>query len=385
MTIIFCFTRIFRNSHRKIFSLDTLVERGYNVVLLDLGGFFGREISSCDDEFMLSLRTKLSTSAEVKSFVNQLNKKPVIFVSNDVYLTSETEVFKLLVRKQDKLLAFKVKIIPCQHQPYRGSKLLAERFLKSLSFLPLHLLKPFYLKSHSYFAPDYFLCSTRFNLPLKTNLIVKRKNIFILHSDDVNRILKKNDVSYGDRKVGVFLDQVLPLAYKGKVPDSYFDEYYEKISATLLRYKEKLNLDKIIIAEHPEAGFYKSRLKDKYEHFERYVGETHRLIRNATYVFGHFSASIGFAVFFKKPIILLVDNQLMGIKKIAQCVNTYVDHLKVPRVNMDQHNLSNLLPDSTVHNKAYDQYVERFMKDSSIQKDSYLYAIEKIKEDLNQI
>ena len=382
MTIIFCFTRIFRNSHRRIFSLDTLVERGYNVILLDLGRFFGREISSCDDEFMLKLRTRLSNPAEVENFVKQLGEKPVIYVSNDVYLTSETEVFKLLIRKQDRLLAFKTKIIPYQHQVYTGSKLLIENFLTSLSHLPLSFLRPIYLKSHRYCAPDYFLCSTEYNLPLKARLVVKKKNIFIVHSDDVNRIIEQEDISYDGERVGVFLDQVLPLAYHGKVPDSYFDEYYEKISTTLLQYKKKLNLDRIIIAEHPEAGFHQARLKDKYNHFDRFRGETHRLIKNATFVFGHFSTSIGFAAYFKKPVVLLVDDQLLAIKRIASCVKMYADHLKVPYVNIDNVKSPSDLPDSTVDVEAYKKYVERFMKDSDIQDDSYLYSLRKIEQDL---
>ena len=384
MTIIFCFTRIFRNSHRKIFSLDTLVERGYNVVLLDLGGFFGREISSCDDEFMLSLRTRLSNRAEVENFVSQLEDNPAIYVSNDVYLTSEIEVFKLLIRKQDKLLAFKTKIIPYQHQVYTGKKLLIENFLNSLSHLPLHFLKPVYLKSHDYCVPDYFLCSTEYNLPLKARLVVRKKNIFIVHSDDVNRILEQEDISYDGERVGVFLDQVLPLAYEGKVPDSYFDEYYEKISAVLLQYKSKLDLDRIIVAEHPEAGFHQARLKNKYEHFERFRGETHRLIKNAAYVFGHFSTSIGLAAYFKKPVVLLVDDQLMAIKRIASCVRMYADHLRVPYVNIDTVESPVDLPNSTVDSEAYAQYVKRFMKDSNIQQDSYLYSIERIQEDLKK-
>ena len=145
------------------------------------------------------------------------------------------------------------------------------------------------------------MCATNFYLPLKAFLTVKRKNILVIHSDDVNRIVEDKEPLDSTQKTGVFLDQVLPFAYSGKIEPSH---YYSNVEKALLELQQFFKLDKIIISEHPESEAVKDKLNDKYRGFKRSRRKSHKLIKNADVVFAHYRTSIGMAVYFNKPVVL---------------------------------------------------------------------------------
>lgn len=381
MTIIFCFKTIFRNSHREIFGLDKLIKEGYKVKLLDLGGMYGG-IPTCSDELMLSLRTRIMNESDLQNFRNSLNQEPVIYIINDTYLMPTHSAFPILLREQDRLLAYKIKPTPFQYEPEKGIKLVLQKTMQNLNFLPFHLYKPVYSATHNYYIPHYYMCNTNFNLPLKVPLIVKRENILITHSDDVNKIIADKSEVQKEERIGVFLDQVLPYAYKRWKPYSVFDNYYKDLTLTLEGFKKKFRLDKIVIAEHPESVALVEELKDKYVGFERARGKTQNLIKNATYVFAHYSTSIGIAVYYEKPIILLLSDDLKKVPHIPNAVGAYKEQLNLPIFDMGKREFPN--PEQVKINKSlYKTYVKKFMKDSKINENAYHYAIKKIQKDLN--
>ena len=377
MTLIFCFTRIFRNSHRQIFGLDKLLLEGYNIILLDMSELYGGN-PTADDDLLLQLRIKCSNKADLFEFKETLTPDPVIYVCNDTYLLFAHEAFRILIRKQDRLLAFKTKPSPFQIRPDKGLKLILNRILWNSPMSIHSLTKPFYKKIHHYFIPDYFLCTTRFDLPLKALLTVRRENIIVAHSDDVNEILEDRVKNPKQERTGVFLDQILPFASKGEVKE---DEYYKNIEEALNNLKKKFNLDKIVVAEHPESAALVKELRGRYSRFERHRGETQKLIKQATYVFAHYSTSIGIAVYYEKPIVLLIDDNLRNLPWISKAINTYRQILRLPIVDMEKTNLEGLEQHS-VNKKLYRNYVKKYMKDSPMREKSYHYTIKQIERDL---
>jgi len=381
MTLVFCFTRIFRNSHRQIFELDKLLNQGFKIILLDLSELIGGKPTS-DDELMLKLRKKVENEQELLDFKSSLSDNPVIFICNDSYLQRSAPVFKIIKRPQDRLISFRIKATLFAYNEESGLRLWFRKFIEKTNFFPWHMLKVLYELNHNYYAPDYFMCSTRFYLPLKAYLTVKRDNIMIIHSDDVNRIVKdKSEINHNQR-IGVFLDQVLPFAYRGKIDP---DLYYRNIQKTLENLKEYYRLDKIIVSEHPESEAIKEELKDKYQNFERSRRNSQNLIKNADIVFAHYSTSIGMAVYYNKPVVLLIDENLRKIKHIETAIETYEKNLYLPLIDMKNNDFSSLV-NRQIDTAAYSNYVRKFMRDNyDINENSYHYVLKRVLSDLKNI
>lgn len=381
MTLVFCFKSIFRNSHREIFGLDELLEEGHNVILLEMSEIYGTN-PTADDELMLRLRKKVYHKNDLVKFRDSLDTAPIIYISNDTYLMSAKSAFEILVRKQDRLLAWKIKPNPNLDKSEKGFKLAFKKFVQKFDLLPFHYFRPIYAATHKYFIPHYYMCNTYYNLPLKASLIVKRENIFITHSDDCNRIVFDKEPMQDKEKIGVFLDQIIPFAYKHESPE-YFRTYYEDIARTLNGLKVKFNLDKIIIAEHPESSAVADELKDKYRGFERVREGSQKIVKNATYVFAHYSTSIGIAVYYEKPVILIHGKNLKKVKQLDTAIKSYQNQLNLPLVEMEKNDFSHLT-NYTIDKKLYKRYVEKYLKDSTIDENSYHYTIRRIIRDLKK-
>lgn len=377
---MFCFTKIFRNSHREIFDLDGLLDKGYEVILLDLTSLHGGN-PTCTDQLMLELRVTCENKVDLNRFVDSNKEESIIYVTNDVYLTRAYSSFKSLIKAKDRLLGFRTKTIPCQHNPPRGLK---GAFTKKIQYsnLDVSFFKSLYLNKHKYFAPDYYLCNTVYNLPLKANLTVKKDNILIVHSDDVNKILENDEEYKTNKKSAVFIDQLVPFAHKSKVSKKYFTEYYEKIEDHLNRIKSAFHLDEINIAQHPESLVYKDELKNAYKSFPKKSGETLKQIKKADFVISHYSTALGFAVYLGKPILLLTDKTMEGLDRVNSCSKAFRNILGLKQLNMDNNpNYENL--NINVNTNKYREYIKKYMKDSEISENSYHYAVDIIAEELN--
>lgn len=378
MTIVFCFYKIFRNSHREIFGLDDLLKQEFDIKLLDLSGMMGGNPTS-DDTLMLRLREKVENEKELLNFKNSLPNSSVIFITNDSYLQKLSGVFKILKRSQDKLISFRIKASIFAYEEDSGLRLWFRKFIEKTKMLPWHKLRILYFSNHNYYAPDYFMCSTRYYLPLKAYLTVKRKNILIVHSDDVNKIIEDKSEVYHHPKTGVFLDQVLPFAYRSKIDP---DHYYKSVQSTLEKLKKYYKLDRIIVSEHPESEALKEELKDRYANFERSRRNSQNLIKNSEVVFAHYSTSIGMAVYYKKPVILLIDDHLREVSHIENAIETYEKNLHLPLVDMGINDFSNL-EGRRINNYLYSNYVQKFMRDNyNVDQNSYHYAIKRAVSDL---
>lgn len=379
MKVVFCFTKIFRNSHREIFDLDGLIQKGYEVVLLDLTAMHGGN-PTCTDDLMLSLRKRCTNRNELEKFVQENSDLPIIYITNDVYLTRAHSSFSKLVKPKDRILGFRTKTIPCQHTPPKG---LTGTIISRIqnAGLDLSFVKSIYIKKIKYFPPNYYLCNTLYNLPIKANLTVRNDNILIVHSDDVNKIIKSEGNLINKQNSALFIDQLIPFAHKSKVQKNYFTEYYNKIEEHLHKIKEAFGLDDIRIAQHPESAVYSDELESTYKGFTKVVGDTLAEIKKADFVIAHYSTAIGFAVYLQKPIILLTDDILKNINRVNDCTESFKNILGLNQINMDENpDYKNI--DITVDEIKYKNYITKYMKDSVISENSYHYAVEVIANDL---
>lgn len=385
MKIVFCFTTILRNSHRAIFDIDKLIQEGYNIIFLDLTELHQGN-PTYDDPMIHKLVCKCKNLEEVVHFVEDNKDSEILYICNDVHLSNAYSTFKRLITKKDVVLAYSTKTIPGQESNLVGKRDFLKKIIASKFYHPF-LSKKIYSFFRSYHIPDYFLTNTKFCLSQKVMLTVPKKRIFNVHSDDVNSIMKIQEdkqVLDSSKRIGVFLDQLLPIAYKNRTPGHYLDEYYKKLENILVLLKDRLKLDEIIIAKHPETKVYEDILKDKLNLFPGNIGKTHELINSADIVFAHFSTSIGIAAYLKKPVILLEDEVLLKVKKIKNSMDAISKELNLIRVGMDD---KVGFPEYLIKidNEAYQRYVEKYMKDSDIYMNSFHYAVKLILANKNGV
>ena len=393
MTVVFFFPNILRDAHKDIFQLDRLKREGYKIILLDATRFYGHR-ATATEKLILENRVQCSTIEDFRKFRESLPQDPVLFISFDLYTTFAVPVLDIIIRKKDKLLTYFTK----RFSSVRSSSGLFSDFLqKNLprlhKFLPLNYFKSFYRWKYKMYIPDYYLCSTNFLVPPKVYLSVKKKNIVVVHADDINQVFSDSE-SYIDpkKKVGVFLDQGVPFldkthpnVYKEPFPDEYRERYYYLIEKTLQSLKEKLDLDEIVIALHPDAVKFEKELEDKFSQFRTFLGATKDLVRDAHIIFGHSSTAFSFAIFHKKPLIIFTDDFLMNYQyNIPESILFFANELGMKVLYTNEEVTMNSFFEVPLDSEKYEDYTRKYLKDNDIQENSYYYAIRKIEKDIQE-
>ena len=391
MTIVFFLPVILRDSHRRIFAMDELIQEGNRIIILDATDYYKIYRRTATDSFLIERTVECKTKSDFIKFKNSLIDEPVIFVSDNLHMKMCYEIFKILVRKQDKLLVSSTRFTPAHYKYPEGlGKILTIIINSSDKFFPLHLFRPYYSKYRKIFVPDYYLGATEFLTPMNIKLSVRRKNRIFVHADDINFAFEPmKDIIEPKKKIGVFLDQMLPY-FNGRNPDLYNEDvnreykktYYRNLVATLKQFKQKLNLDEVIIALHPEAKNIREKIDMKFHPFKTYLGKTHELIKDSTIVFGHFSTSLNIAAFYKKPILLLLDNEILNRKDRSGFINSYSEELQLSKINID--NQIHCVSENSfeIDNQLYDQFIKKFLKEIPYQGNATFYAINKVKEEI---
>lgn len=392
MTVVFFCPNILRDAHRYIFDLDHLQEDGYKLVMLDATKFYGN-MAVPTEKIILENRVECNTMEDFVAFKENLPDEPVIFVAFDNYMNFAAPIFHLIIRKEDVLLSYHTKRSSSVDLPKNKMRLYLNRIIIKLNrFLPLHNFKFFYKWKYKLYIPDYFLCSTEFLIPTKTYLSVKRRNRMTVHADDINQLMgKEKNIIDKSKKVGVFLDQGIPfiklthvLLFKnqGPIPDDYLETYFDNLEKSLHEIKEKMGLDEIVISLHPVALKFEEELKGKFRGFKTYMGVTKDLVRDSALVLSHFSTAINFAIFYKKPVIVFSDDFLMTYHPMLRNnILFFEEELDMTRVEMgtDKENLPTRV---NVNMEKYTYFTRKYLKDNNIQENSYYYAINNIKKDL---
>jgi hypothetical protein len=392
MTVIFFCPNILRNAHRHIFQLDRLESEGYNVIMLDATRYYGN-IATATEDIILRNRFECVTKDDFYRFRESLDSTPAIFVSFDQYMKFAAPILEILVREQDKVLSYHTKRFSNAHFPTNKFRILFDKVVRTADkILPIHFFGSFYKKKYNIFIPDYYLCSTNYVMPTKAILTIKKENRIVVHSDDINNTIKAgNGTPYkGKQRVGVFLDQVIPFQDRlhpkltPPIPHEYINSYYENLEVTLKNFKEELKLDEVVVALHPDAVKLEEELKNRFQDFRTMIGATNELIKNADIVFGHSSTALGFAIYYKKPVILIKDKVLMkDFSLIKKFTSFFENAVGFKSIYMDKPFIMPKEP-LKIDEKKYENYTRKFLKDNSIYENSYYYAINKIKSDLNK-
>lgn len=391
MTIVFFLPVILRDAHRRIFAMDQLEQQGNKVIILDATQYYNIYRRTTTDSYLIDHIVECKTKADFISFRKSLKNEPLLFVTDNLHMKMCYEVLDILIQDEDRLLVCSTRFTPAHYKYPKGlGRLLANIVNTGDRFFPLHFFQNYYSKYRKIFVPDYFLGATKFLTPMNIKLSVKRENRIFVHADDINFLFDPmNKILNKEKKVGVFLDQMLPY-FNGRNPDVHNEEinreykktYYENLVTTFKKLQIELDLDEIVIALHPEAKMIRKEINSKFHPFKTYIGATHELIKDSAIVFGHFSTSLNIAAFYKKPIILFTDKEILKREDRTRFVNAYSEELKLKKINIDEQVQSVSKKNFEINNILYEQYTKKFLKEIPYQGNAILYAINKVKEDL---
>lgn len=391
MTIVFFLPVILRDAHRRIFALDQLEEQGNKIIILDATQYFDVFRPTAIDPYIFDRLVSCKEKSDFIDFSNKLGEPPVIFVTNNLYMQMACTVLDTLIRKQDKLLVASTRFTAALYQYPKGVQKVFSQVLRRLdNYLPMYLFKFYYKKIRKIYVPDYFLGSTKFITANNTILSVKKQNRIYVHSDDINYAFEPMEsILDPSKKVGVFLDQMLPY-FNGRNPDVYNNnfnrkykkEYYSNLVRSLKKIQQDLELDEIVIALHPEANTIRTEIDEKFSPFKTYIGLTNELIKDSTVVFGHFSTALGMAVFYKKLIILLADGNMLKRNDRKRFINSYSEELGLSILRIDEKRLPITKDLLHKNDELYNIYIKRFLKEIPYEGNAFYYAINKVKKDL---
>lgn len=193
--------------------------------------------------------------------------------------------------------------------------------------------------------------------------------------------LKNSKQKIINGKYCVFLDQYLPYhpeALSGNL-DINPEIYYREINSFLKKVAEYLQI-KVIIAAHPKADYGKH--SECFPEFEVIQFHTAELVKDAEIVFSHYSLSLNYTFFFRKPYLLITldeieKNEILAnnnetVSKLLghRCYNISSDNIEIEQIikeeiesnieRSDSHIARVRLPDN--HQNSTLQFGEVLMK-----------------------
>lgn len=375
--LVFVMMRIYRDSHRKIFDIDRLVNDGHEVLFLSFCDWNGYS-ATVKDPYLIEKTFFINNDNDIKNFINEYTDKTVLYITSVNYPRSFIKHFNLLKNHpSSQILGYSTRMVP---------SIIDLNIRKSLSygitkFIAYRILLKRLLSSFNFnkVKLDYLLAGTLYQTPFFTNF--SNTKIISVHTDDINQILSVQNESQSIHKgnYGVFTDQLIPFAFKHLYNESERDEYYQNLSSFLEYQRVNMGLDIIYFAAHPEIEVYSKQYDFLKYDFNIVKNDVVRLIKDSTIVFTHFSTTVGVAVYFNKPVHILIDNKLKDHKRVINRIEVISTLLNSPISNINNYLESVLkIVKITVNKSLYSKYKMRYLKDNEIQEHSYYHAIKTI-------
>lgn len=157
----------------------------------------------------------------------------------------------------------------------------------------------------------------------------------------------------------LFIDQGLPvhpdLISLGRIVPA--DVYYQQINWFLNTLSEYY-VAKVVVALHPRVNYEKNPFDAK---FECIKGQTPRLVKSSKLVVYHFSESLNYIVFFKKPVIPITLDCLEAY--YGYTIRIKVKSIAAPVYNISKYYSRKRIPENLdyFNEESYHDYMRSFM------------------------
>jgi hypothetical protein len=137
------------------------------------------------------------------------------------------------------------------------------------------------------------------------------------------------------------------------------DNYYRGMNDFFSQFEKKYGCQ-VVIAAHPSA-IYDENLFDGRLILRQ---STPELSKYADVVFGDCSLSVCYGILFKKPIFLLVNNEILSLYKhdpVLITIESYAAYLSQPVINIDNFDIEDLSKYFHICDEKYTSYEETFL------------------------
>ena len=363
------------------FGIKCWLDRGWEVKVFDFTKFLKPEFWDYIDGTNLSIVFKglniFDDEISALSSIQQL-KAGTVFI--DLILWSSTEnKIRTTAKKKGVTLKLKLTSLPVKHS---ASSILFNRVQNVLKnpfkFFPKVVNK---IRQFRDDVPDYVVVGGNVSL---LNTTKGNPSIIKAHNYDYDFFISDNthEFNHKDSRI-VFLDgdeaYHSDFVYLGIKPYVTANNYYPVIDAGLSQIAEALSCD-VIIAAHPRSDYENKSYKYSSPILE---DQTFELIKKARVVVSHGSTALQWAVYMRKPIILVTTDEMNKsiFKQITEAFafalgKDVVNLNRIPK-NFDWD--SQLFVDET----KYNNYIEMYTKQSeSPEKHIWEIVIDRIETDL---
>jgi len=187
----------------------------------------------------------------------------------------------------------------------------------------------------------------------------KRTSVLLSHVFDYDIYLEEIKKPFSvDKNLAVFMDNYLP--FHPDVDTGQFispEEYYP----LLCRFFDSLERQcavRIVIAAHPRSDY--EAHPDYFAGRDIIKGRTAELVKKAKFVILHDSASVNFAVLFKKPVVSITTDRLSQSNELF--IDIIASLLGKKPINLDRTSEVHLADELTINEDAYQNYKNIYIK-----------------------
>ncbi len=326
----------------KVFNLEKLIERGFHVEFWDLSAYcFGVHIAhTLEKDYVRKFHTRSEILHALDRRLQQDNRTLFII---EGYLAKIQPALNNYIRRNggvtvcyeinttavSRPLSLTERIKLLSHRPWqipllifgKCRRMLKKRINQSFSYV---------ISSGNIFPADFSVNHSDYELFLElsnhpqTPMNPELPSQYIVYLDD-------------------FFPYHPDYRSHGLDIDHLAAPYFESLQMFFTRLETQLGMP-VIVAAHPKAEYINELGKRRIEY-----GKSVRLVQDATYVVATSSASIGFAVMFHKPLLLITtDLRLKTQLPILQSQNTYQSYL-AEMLGTSVTNISHLSSNELIH------------------------------------
>ncbi|MFA5099321.1 MAG: hypothetical protein WC547_00365 [Candidatus Omnitrophota bacterium] len=365
-----------RRDHAR-FGIGILEKNGFDVEVWDFAPFLyprARENAQEQDTADYARLRVFNIEQEALNAIASLSAGDCFVVCFVPYGLNTFYIFRRLSSRRVKYAVFMANALPLSAcSSYKLSDIIRNISLKEAAdklrrFTPARIMESVFFKTGLGvlgIEPAYFRLAGGSRSAVTAKFPVNsRTRTLWMHTLDYDLYLDelRNPPSVDDRQA-VFLDEYIPfhpgydyLGVKPFITDA--GEYYGLLCAFFKNLEDSYNLH-IVVAAHPRAHY--ERHRDFFQGRPVLKGRTPGLIRNSSFVIGHVSTSVNYAVLFKKPVIFVTTDELdksvegVWIHNIASFFGKRVYNLNKVR-GID------LAEELTVDRALYDTYKDSYIK-----------------------
>ncbi|HUC60473.1 MAG TPA: hypothetical protein VMF53_00805 [Alphaproteobacteria bacterium] len=368
--IVFVYGGVFAERDWARLGLDEARRRGLEVEIVELHGPVGLTVDGAAAPLFPST-VRPQTVAAAESHLARLTDHDAVLA--DVALNHESAwLYRLFARKGVRYAVFTQGALPTFHRrPWKTTRGMDE-YLHARAqdaLLWAHLAKRFACRRFdrdlgyaALAAPAIWLkagdapgaLTAHFPHPARARVVDVESFDMGLARAEMARPEPAPDGAYA-----VFLDEMFvshpDFALIGAAPPPIAPErYFELLRNAFDRIERETGLN-VVVAAHPKARYGSAELFGGREIAQ---GRTAALVRGARLVLAHCSTSLGFAVAFRKPVLLLAG-AAMEATPYGVTIARFASWLGAPRLDMAEPALPRDW--ATLDDAAYDAYARAFL------------------------